>query len=55
MLSVRGGGAGGGARPGSATHYTISTAALQSNGLEAVLERNGAAHQLLDAVTGDTP
>ncbi|KAL4440264.1 hypothetical protein ABPG75_003265 [Micractinium tetrahymenae] len=34
------------------THFCIPTAALQSNGLEAVLERNGTAEQLLDAATG---
>ncbi|KAL4427348.1 hypothetical protein ABPG77_003257 [Micractinium sp. CCAP 211/92] len=51
VLSVRSAG-GGGARPGSTTHYSIPTAALQRNGLEAVLERNGTAEQLLDVATG---
>lgn len=48
MLSVR-------AKPSGActtTHYSISPASLQCNGLEAVLERNGAADQLLDSSTG---
>jgi hypothetical protein len=34
------------------THYSLSCAVLQQNGLEALLERNGAAEQLLDLATG---
>ncbi|KAL4422875.1 hypothetical protein ABPG75_009072 [Micractinium tetrahymenae] len=37
---------------GPATHYSIAAASLQCNSLEALLERNGSADQLLDTTTG---
>lgn len=50
VLSVRCGGPAGGPPP--VAHYSLPCAALQANGLEALLERNGTAEQLLDTATG---
>ena len=46
VLSVRGGGG------SPTTHYALTSSSLQSNGLEALLERNRTAEQLLDTATG---
>ena len=47
MLSVHGGAGG-----SPTTHYALTSSSLQSNGLEALLERNRSAEQLLDTATG---
>lgn len=58
VLSVRSSGGSSPSKTGSGgsslvTHYSLSSAALQSSGLEGLLERNGAAEQLLDTTTGE--